>query len=497
MPCLDRCLFSRATRHAHGVAADVAADGRYRLRRVVDKAVTVCRSQLRGIGGQDAVSRSRVGTSVARHEVFHLLGAGQREVVPAGPEAASGRAAVRRHHHVDSGIGFLVGAAVDALEVQVEEALLDQRIGLCVRAERRCAGVGRMPIRVPHEFRTASGRGGAGAHTHTLVAPDRSHVEKIVRGTRHQSRDLDVRIVGLDVHLLPVVVVVRMRQPFVEVGLVCLELRDAGQRQRGRPGRHVVQRSVPCRHLRIDLCLWRSCRLACANDLVRPEPRGDPADIEPGAEDPVHIGPVVVIVGPRDRGRYRREVRWTFDRCLPLRESQIGATRHADLARGPRLRSCPFHGVVAVVRFLRHQAELSLRGDGAPHGLRDHRVPMRHQAQAAKNRHRPAEAAASIRTACIGVAHQDHRQLASLAFRPVDLRRELDAIAHGDHHLFAGDLRILFRRVQCGRWVGRRIGRRSGRRRQKQEGRRGGAAAPAASPEEQGSACREKAACGA
>jgi hypothetical protein len=75
------------------------------------------------------------------------------------------------------------------------------------------------------------------------------------------------------------------------------------------------------------------------------------------AEHSSLIGPRIIEVGRRDTGYDRHQVRWSFDRRLPLRHTEVRAAHHADLAGGPGLTRGPLNRVVSIVAFLDDRAK--------------------------------------------------------------------------------------------------------------------------------------------
>ena len=151
-----------------------------------------------------------------------------------------------------------------------------------------------------------------------------------------------------------------------------------------------------------------------------------PAHREPQVERAALVRPPLVVVRRAVVRGDGHEVRRLLDRRLPLRQSDVGAADHADLAVRPRLRRRPLHRVVAVRRLLPHGVELALRAVAPARVLVEGRVASLCEVAPGA---RIAVAAGAGRPPVVRRPLQDHGKR-PVTRRQVHLGREPDPVPH-------------------------------------------------------------------
>ena len=313
------------------------------------------------------------------------LRARQRERLARHPEAAHLRAGVGRDLHEELYARFAREPIVGALQIVVVEPELERlHVDVVRGAQCHHAEPAMRAGSVHDESRAAARDLGSAFRAHPLKAPDRSDLEEIVPAARDQRRDGHRFEVPLDVHLGPVVVVVRMREPLIVVRRERAVIREAFQRNLRDPvgeDPFLVPGQV------LIGCLSRFVGRRGVRDQLTPicvgrkEAQG-PALSKPQVEDAVHVRPLVVVIGRGHGGRNGDEMGWRCQRSLPLRHAEVRAAGHPDLAVGPRLGRGPLDGVVAVGLLLENGTEHALRSKRTADVLRQPDVavlsPERH-----------------------------------------------------------------------------------------------------------------------
>src|SRR5437879_834591 len=287
-----------------------------------------------------------VATQVERD----CLRTGEREIFPCDPEPATRVTAVWWDENIQMNGGLTIDTVVNAFQVMIEETELECGIA-CITPKSGRLAVSRMTVSLHDDFRAIPGFSGAALCTHPMEIAHLANIEEVVPGAANQCRDFDVRVMILDVHRRPVAVVARVVEPVVVIRSKPPELREAFQWELPVPvGHNVLPVSVvPGRNLLINLTLRQPLCLARASDLIGDKKSARPTLVQPEVEHPVHVRPIVVIVGAGDTGRDSREVRWGVDCRLPLSETEIGAAHRPHFFVRPWLRRGPFDGVVPIL----------------------------------------------------------------------------------------------------------------------------------------------------
>ena len=258
------------------------------------------------------------------------------------------------------------------------------------------------------------------------VIPQCAGQKNVVPAADVKSRDLNVRKMLLDGPLLPIPVVVGMREP---IKIIRSQLgRGVGARwKRGViEGRIVSERKHGCAQQRV--CVFRDP----SPHRVRGELRR-PILIEPLFKRSALICPAVVIIAGRDHRADSREVRRMGNRGEHLCRADVGTSHHADFAVRGWQRSSPFDGVVAVVGLMTKRIPVPFRRVTPTNILHDDDIAVR--GNLIGRRGRPAHAF------IVGRAHQDDRKF-PVRLRTVNVRIECDAVTRFHRDAILRDHRI-------------------------------------------------------
>ena len=226
--------------------------------------------------------------------------------------------------------------------------------------------------------------------------------------------------------LLPVVVIIRMRQPIREIRRQALRFRR-------------FQHGIPPQGQNLRPPNGVAARFQAPPHGVFRQTRG-PRFVEPLLERTALVRPAVVIIRRRHVRADARQVRWLGDRRKELRRTHVRPAKHAHFSIGIRQGGGPFDGVVTVLRFIFEGIPLALRFKAPAHILRNHRVPARRCPQ-------PESHAPRL---VVGRAHQQHRKFA-FGFWPVNVGSQSHPIAHLRRHISLHRDVVVLRSRRCQR----------------------------------------------
>ena len=288
-----------------------------------------------------------------------------------------------------------------------------------------------MAERAHDELRAVPRRVGRALVAHAHEVADGAFLEDVVPAAGDQGRHLDARPLRLDVEVGPVVVVGGPGEPLVVVGGDVAVAPEPGEVGEGKLPEPVVEQLllplVDERADRLDRLRPRHPpRLEAPLQGVGGEGLRGPAHGEPQVEGAALVRPPLVVVRRAVVRGDGHEVRRLLDRRLPLREPDVRAADHADLAVRPRLRGRPLHRVVAVRRLLPHGVELALGAVAPPAVLVEGGVTPRGEVAPGPG---IAVAAGVGRPPVVRRPLQDHGER-PVTGGQVHLGREPDAVAH-------------------------------------------------------------------
>ena len=403
-----------------------AAGGRHRVPRVVE--VDVGGRVARRSRAQRAVAGRGVGPAGAAQVVVDEVGVRQRPVVLIPPDV--------RPHHEDLHRLVAGDAVVLAPQQVVEPAQLHpgdvHRVGGAHQPEvalREPAGQRPVCPRADHQPLQPAGRVAAAGGLHPEVVGDGALEEQVEPATHVQRRRGDRRVPLTGCAGPPELVVGRVVQPVVVVVA-----------QPGQLG-HAAQRGAPVELL---VAVHRSDQLHQVGRLGRAgaEPPGHlaqgqrgqrPVQVEAELEGTALVGPaLVVLVGGHERGDGLQRRR-SLARGQPLRRREVGAAGHAHPPGAPRLGRGPGDGVGPVGRLVEERVELALAGVPTAGVLHDHRV-----AGLGRAVHVEAEVQQAGQLLVVGQPGEQRRER-PVAVRAVDVRGQVDPVAHRDLDVLVDD----------------------------------------------------------
>ena len=254
--------------------------------------------------------------------------------------------------------------------------------------------------------------------SHAGEVVDRPLEEDVVPATDIERGDVQRVVARRDIEVRPEIIVRRMAGPVIVVRRELAEDLVPGQRQAGEFLRQVVC----AREQRLKRRICGRVFLPLARHGIEGERAHRPGEIEAELERAALIRPSSMVIGSSDRRGDHFQGRVAADRRLPLRQPDVRAAEHADIAVAPRLRDEPFQRVVAVLPLIDEGIEPTLGLEPPAHILHDDRVAAPRRPQ--------GEADIGADVLLIVRRPLQERRIRPRPGRAVDIREEYDAVAH-------------------------------------------------------------------
>ena len=295
-------------------------------------------------------------------------------------------------------------------------------------ALREDAVVGRMRPR-PDDQALAGSRGlGGPVRAHAQEVADRAVVEDVVPAADVERWRGRRRVSLLRRDASPERVPLRVAEPFVVPGGVAVHGADSAQ---WAPAVELADGAAGLaqgRDLRGERLTVRFAGEECGDR----ERFYAPEEAEPELECAALVHPAFVVVRPRDVRHDRTERGRGLARGEPLGRADVRAAEHADLAVRPRLGGRPRDRIGAILALVDERRERPAGPEPAAAVLADDDVTGFHEMAG-------VDAGDWDVGAVVGRALQEHGQALG-RIGPVDVRRELRAVACRDAHVALDDV---------------------------------------------------------
>ena len=226
--------------------------------------------------------------------------------------------------------------------------------------------------RANNEFLSLPGFWGCPMLTHAEIIPERAAQKNIVPAAHITGRHPDRAMSGFNIPARPVLVVIRVGKPVIEIRSYLIQEREVFQWQVLKPCAQIINRAdqLPEPIRRRDIFLDQ------AHIGIRRKAGQRPTGVKPEGKGSALIRPAFVIVGGGNQWKNGFEMGRRTDRGEPLGRTDIGRPIHADVTIRPRLDRTPLHRVIAVQDVISEGIKLPIGRVPPASVLDDHGIPL-------------------------------------------------------------------------------------------------------------------------